>query len=410
LDDQEKARNPLTRMVRDTPLAQAQGQLTELRDHFLKTEAVAPPIPLLAKDHTLPGRDWLPEPKWISGWNAFEILRLQAEPHDYAEPIAKICEIIADQTDRESDGVNYAIASRPPSHELLQDFEAGSIRWFRALYALLKIRDAEEIDGWETLVSDLHDWITYTDDLRICARDVLVGALSLNWIYYDLSLPEAKQEPIWSFPKAMAWIATRDYVALARIGTFWRAANDDAVAENGVCKYNTQALGWLHTALSYAACGCGALEEFGMQAFKHCTCISVAWEELVRYRGGLLSDTPELVFGLQEGWLSMTWPDGADDVRFLRRDILDHWPARPVGCVEPASPDQSTTAGEQDCRKWLIQEFASDTDRRRSKKDFRDAALATFKGRLSERGFNHRVWPELARQYGRDGAGAKRKL
>ncbi len=208
----------------------------------------------------------------------------------------------------------------------------------------------------------------------------------------------------------MAWIATRDYLALARMGEFWRAQNDDAVAENGVCKYNTQALGWLHTALSYAACECGALEEFGLRAFKHCTCISVAWEELVRYRGGLLPDTPELVFGLQEGWLSMTWPDGADDVRFLRRDILDRWPARPVGSVEPAIADQSTTAGEQACRKWLIEEFANDPDKRRSKKDFRDAALVAFKGRLSERGFNQRVWPELARQYGRDGAGAKRKL
>ena len=132
------------------------------------------PIPLQAKDHALPGRDWLPEPKWISGWDAFDILRLQAEPHNDAEPIAKICQLITDQTDRELEGVNYAIASCPPSHELLQGFEAGSTHWFRALYALLKIQDAEEIDGWEKLVSDLQDWLAFKGDLRIRARDVLV--------------------------------------------------------------------------------------------------------------------------------------------------------------------------------------------------------------------------------------------
>ena len=36
-------------------------------------------------------------------------------------------------------------------------------------------------------------------------------------------------------------------------------------------------------------------------------------------------------------------------------------------------------------------------------------SLTRFAGRLSLRGFNDRVWPELARKHGRDGAGAKKK-
>ena len=169
------------------------------------------------------------------------------------------------------------------------------------------------------------------------------------------------------------------------------------------------ALGWLHSEIAYTHCKCGALHDFGLQAFKHCTCISVAWEELVRFRGGLSPDTPELVFNLQEGWLSMTWPDGADDIRFLRRDILDRWPAVLADQQELPAKDHSTVSGEQDCRVWLVKEFAADPEKRRSKKDFREAALAAFPGRLSERGFNLRVWPDLARDHGRDGAGAKRK-
>lgn len=410
MSDESISTNPLTEAALADPLGRAQRKLSELRDHWAKHGVSNSPAPLSPKDPDTPGRDWLPEPKWISGGEAFELLRLQTEPYEDAPPIARICQIISDQWDREEAGLNYAFATLPPSHALLQDFDVGSPQWFRALYGLLTLKGAEGIEGYERFVSDLHDWIVIIDCLRIRTRYVLDNALSLDWPYLEYSLPEAKQEPIWSFIKAMAWIATRDYLALARMGYFRRAEDDDEqVATDGVCRYNTQALGWLHTAITYAKCECGALRDFGLAAFKHCTCISVAWEELVRFRGGLSPDTPELVFNLQEGWLSMTWPDGADEIRFLRRDILDRWPAPLAKVQEAPALEHSTASGEKDCRAWLEKEFAADPEKRRSKKDFREAALVAFPGRLSERGFNLRVWPDLARDHGRDGAGAKRK-
>lgn len=410
MDDETKRTNPLMEAMRADPLGRAQKQLIKLRDHWAKHGVSDSPIPLSPKDPQKPGRDWLPEPKWISGGDAFEILRLQTEPYEYAPPIARICQIIADQWDREDAGLNYAFATHPPSHDLLCDFTVGSTHWFRALHTLLTLQGAEDIDGWERLVSDLYEWIAMYDCLRIRTRYVLMNALTLDWGWHEISLPEAKQEPIWSFPKALAWIATRDYLALARMGYFRRAeGEDEPVATDGVCTHNTRALGWLHTAITYTKCECGAWRDFGLAAIKHCTCISVAWEELVRFRGGLSPDTPELVFNLQEGWLSMTWPDGADNIRFLRRDILDRWPAIPADKQDVPALEHSTASGEQDCRAWLVKEFAADPEKRRSKKDFRQAALAAFAGRLSERGFNLRVWPDLARDHGRDGAGAKRK-
>jgi hypothetical protein len=410
LDDETKRKNPLIAAMDADPLGRAQKELGELRDHWSR-EGIEPfPVPLNRRDPDKPGRDWLPEPEWISGWEAFEMLRLQTEPYQWAPAIARICQIIADQWDREEAGLNYAFDRPPPNHNLLDGFLLGSNQWFRALYGLLKLRGAEGIDGWEQLVSELYDWLGPCDSLRIRATDLLNNALSLDWAWHEISLPEAKQEPIWPFPKALAWIATRDYLALARMGYFRRPDDDDeAVATEGVCKYNTEALGWLHTRITFLHCVCGAIREFQFAAYKHCTCISVAWEELVHFNGGLKPHTPELVFDLQEGWLSMTWPEGADDIRFLRRDILERWPA-PLPKVEPAPAiEQSTTAGEHDCREWLANQFAADPERRRSKKDFRDAALKVFTGRLSERGFNLRVWPDLARKHGRDIAGAKRK-
>lgn len=394
----------------ESPLGKAQRQLADLRNHWAEHGVSPFPIPLAPSDRDQARRNWLPEPEWISGWDAFEILRLQTEPYEWAPPIARICQIIADQVDREAVGLNYVMASLPPNHELLKGFSLGSNQWFRALHTLLTLRGAEGIETWEGLVSDLYDWLGPFDNLRIRAPYVVDNALELHWGWREISLPEAKQEPIWSFPKAMAWIATRDYLALARMGYFRRPEDEDeAVATEGVCKHNTQALGWLHTAITYLHCACGARGKFGFEAFKHCTCISVAWEELVRFNGGLSPDTPELMFNLQEGWLSMTWPDGADEIRFLRRDILDRWPAPPADQRESPTSERSTTTGERDCRDWLAKEFAADPEKRRSKRDFREAALEAFPGCLSERGFNLRVWPELAREHGRDGAGAKRK-
>lgn len=396
--------------MRADPLGRARKQLDELRDYDAKHGIAPLPAPLSTKDPSKPGREWLPEPEWISGWDAFEILRLQTVPYEWAPPIVRICQIIADQWDREETGLNYALASLPPNHELLEGFALGSSHWFRALYGLLKLKGAEAIDGWEGLVNELYEWVGPYDCLRIRASDLFDNALSLHWSVREMSLPEAKQEPVWSFPKAMAWIATRDYLALARMGYFRRPQDEDeAAATEGVCNYNTEALGWLHTAIAFSLCECGALSGFGFAAYKHCTCISVAWEELVHFNGGLTPETPELVFNLQEGWLSMTWPEGADQLRFLRRDILSQWPARTAPVLAAPTIERSTAGGERDCREWLTREFAGDPEKRRSKRDFRQAALATFAGRLTERGFNLRVWPELARHHGRDVAGAKRK-
>lgn len=332
MDNESKSTNPLTDAVRKDPLGRAQERLAELREHWAKHGTIAFPVPLTPKDPEKPGRDWLPEPDWISGWDAFEIIRLQTKPYEWAPAIARICAVITDQFDREERGLNYALSTLPPNHELLDGIAHGSVEWFRALHSLLKLDGAEGIEGWESFVSELYDWIGPYDCLRLRAEDFFMSALSHHWSVRDLSLPETKQEPIWTFPKAMAWIATRDLLALARMPVFTQPVNEieEAVATDGVWQCATEALGWLHSEIAYMHCHCGALRQFGWEAYKHCTCISIAWEELVRFNGGLSPKTPELVFNIQEGWLSMTWPDGADDIRFLRRDILDRWPAKPL--------------------------------------------------------------------------------
>lgn len=396
---------------RESPFAAAQERLLSLRNLLLESNVVVAPPPLQLKDHQLQGGDWLPEPEWISGWTAFEIFRLQEEMYEWAPSIARLCKVISDQHGIEQLDPNFAIAALPPSHPILEDFPKGTRIWFRALYELLNVKNGDEIEGWESLVSELYDWIGPWDNLRLRPSNILEEALRLDWYVERFSLPETKQVPVWTFPMALTWIATRDFRAMARMPLFCRPVNqsEEPAAEDGVWRYATKALGWLHTQISFVHCKCGARHEYGFDCFQHCTCISVAWEELVRHMGGLADHIPELVFNLQEGWLSMTWPDGADDIRFLRSEIIEKWPAAEVAVRNLPIARPSIASVEQECMRWLADQFSNDPDKRRSKSDFREAAIVRFPNGLSDRGFNQRVWPKLAQEHGRDGAGAKRK-
>lgn len=389
-------------------LDQAIRQIAGLSEHWAKHGVEPEPVPYI-DDVPEYAREWFPEPEWISGWDAFEILRLQTEPYEWAPPIARICQIISDQVDRDTAGLNYVLGRLPPNHDLLKDFPLGSNHWFRALNALLKVRGAKEIQGWEQFVSELYNWMGPYDSLRLRWTDFLDNALTLHWAWHHFSLPEAKQEPIWHFPKAMAWIATREYIALARVGNFRRPdddEDDEPVTEDGIISFNTQALGWLHTFITYKCCQCGAFEEFGYGAYLHCTCISVAWEDLVHHLGGLAENIPELIFNIQEGWLSMTWPKGVEDIRFLRRDIVEKWPAKPKSEPAKMTATSSKAAAEVECTEWLQAAFAIDPEMKMSKTVFQREALRRFEGRLSVRGFL-RVWDAIATEAGRSKPGRK---
>lgn len=110
-----------------------------------------------------------------------------------------------------------------------------------------------------------------------------------------------------------------------------------------------------------------------------------------------------------ETTLDYIFGDGRNDsyhqVTVNRAELLREFPPKELARIAVTS----TAGAENECRDWLAKEFAADPDKARTKADFRIAALAAFPGRLSERGFDLRVWPALAQQHGRDGPGAKKK-
>lgn len=410
MGDSSKGQNRLVAASSATALANLRAELKELQEVQASHGSNPWPVPLQARSPDIRNDNWLSDADWMTGNDTFEILRLQTAPYEWGPVFSKICSILSGQTSVEDGEPNYVISGLPPNHALLEGLKLGSPYWFLGAEKIFHTAINHDIDGIEEFESDFYEWIIMYNSMRIRSNDVVKKALGLEWHWYEYGLPEAKQQPIWTFSKALAWVATRNYVVMARVGDFTTPVDcAETVAENGIRARDTAALGWLHTALSFRRCNCGAFSEFGWRAIKHCTCISLAWEELVKHMGGLTRVTPRLVFGLQEGWISMTWPDGADDIQFLRSDILERWPPDPETDALTHNRQKATVAAEQQCIDWLAKEFAADPDKLRKKGEFRAAALAAFQGRVSKRGFDLRVWPALALEHGRTAAGAKRK-
>lgn len=96
-------------------------------------------------------------------------------------------------------------------------------------------------------------------------------------------------------------------------------------------------------------------------------------------------------------------------IQVKRDDALAVFPRSEASSGHVSVSATSTAGAENECRKWLAGEFAADSEKRRSKDNFRQAALVRFAGRLSVRGFNDRVWPSLASEDGRNEPGAKKK-
>ncbi|MCM3420548.1 hypothetical protein [Sphingopyxis alaskensis] len=103
------------------------------------------------------------------------------------------------------------------------------------------------------------------------------------------------------------------------------------------------------------------------------------------------------------------WP--YETIRVNSVELLGLFPFDAADAHRQAVTDRpvSTSKAESQCRTWLVGQFEADAEKRRPKAHYRNAALAAFAGKLSKRGFDLRVWPDIARQHGRDVSGAKKK-
>lgn len=292
-------------------------------------------------------------------------------------------------------------APPPPPYELLAS--PLTREWFSAIKHHLIGADYHKVADWNR---EYLDWVKAS--LKVSHAGILANLSSPSGRLHAPIENVDTAGATWSFPQVLAWIATHEPIEVARIQYsrhFGSPMDDDPPGVRAMAQsdYGRRILiGWLVLRTSLDHCTCGSVASAAREAWETCQCVGRAYDALRTFAKGTVHPMPEYQPKPAYGSFTLTWPDGAHELRFPRVDVLEHWP------LQVASP--ATAAGEVECGAWLEQAILADTSRRRKKASFLEEALNTFPGRISSTGFKQRIWPPIAQKHGRNAAGAPRKL
>ena len=158
-------------------------------------------------------------------------------------------------------------------------------------------------------------------------------------------------------------------------------------------------IGWLVMVTAERHCKCSSRRTDAKERWETCQCVGSAYVELRRFLNGSQYSIPEYRPSPAYASFTLTWPDGAHNLKFLREDVLAKWPV--------ISSRVAALAPQQLCEDWLRELWADDRHIRLSKKGYWDEARTHFQG-LFERGFK-RAWDAVAPQFEMNKPGRKRK-
>lgn len=209
---------------------------------------------------------------------------------------------------------------------------------------------------------------------------------------------------MWSFPQALAWIATADTREVARIqyGCHWGKKPDDASAalvHNE--RMRRRLVGWLQVCTSIHHCRCNSRATAEREAWAVCQCVGAAYDRLRIHVESKFPTIPEYSPQPSKGTFTIDWFDGAEAIRIPRLDVVTEWPAREA--IEHESC--GFAPAQKRCEEWLEKAFGNDP-LEKTKPEFRTEAMQKIPG-LSGKAFD-RAWGNVAPE-NRTKPGAKRK-
>ena len=295
--------------------------------------------------------------------------------------------------------------SPAPTHAIFDGMTLQSREWHIA-------RDQAYSDGlyrsdptYEAWMHDFRSWID-NDQLLVSRSDVEAHLMKP---YSGGEVPVENVNAAgasWNFPETLAWIATRDPVEVTRMRCCSHFAalhvGEDsrryALGQSDIGR--TALIGWLAIVTARNHCRSGSVLTDTQEQWESCQCVGNAYVELARYANGTNHPIPEYIPKPAYGYFTLSWPEGAHNLKFVRDDVIANWPA--------SDSPLETQSEERLCKDWLRALFAAQSVHERQNKDgYMKEAQTRFQG-LSGRGFG-RAWDAVAPQYEMNKAGRKKK-
>ena len=228
-------------------------------------------------------------------------------------------------------GVRREIVTPPPRHRFLTIHEAASPVWFGAIWS----KGFSDKEGYDEFIAALFAWIE-ADGLLVSRTDV---ESTRDHPSGDQHAPLENVDiagASWNFPQALAWIATRVPLEVARIdyASHWRAPLDDSTPRVEMLRAMSQnddgrrcLIGWLVMVTAELHCKCGSQHTDDKERWESCKCVGNAYDELHCFSQSRGRPIPEYLPKPAYGSFSLTWPAGADNLKFTRAEIIAKWPA-----------------------------------------------------------------------------------
>ncbi len=241
---------------------------------------------------------------------------------------------------------------------------------------------------------DFYSKFAFGGGLFVSRRDV-ERTVSLEQHPDNRRIDATMRMSAWRFPEALAWVATKDRAEVARathiVDTLIRLP---AGHQSDVM---TEWLGRLILITAWSHCGCNSRPAEGQESWETCGCIDAAVRALVANGGEPAAKGIRFWQNNRvPGRFELDWPEGAERILFPAADVMARWPA-----VEP-TPDESAT-------QLLIQLLEDDATQNRSKPFYREKVMTAHMS-ITARHFDNVIWPKPAKRFGKQVAGAKRKL
>lgn len=240
-------------------------------------------------------------------------------------------------------GVEAEVALATPPFDV--PFPTLTKGWFAAIQQFHTEADIVNLADWQ------RDFVVWAKTKLVVSRADLVR---------NLRAPsEPGHEPvghvdvpgaIWSFPQVLAWVATRDAKEVARIrfldhfgipfsrekaGQLETAQSDMGRITVGRSEPKPflqsewgrrKLIGWLVLQTSQHHCKCGAKTTPDREAWEACICVGRAYEQLLAFAKGTAHPLPEYQQQAQHASFTLTWPDGAHNLRWPRYEVFKQWP------------------------------------------------------------------------------------